>query len=155
MKNTFWLVASACAALAVGAGCGDDDSGTGGAGGDGGSGASTSDGGSGGTGGTGGDGAGGAGGASTMGASVACQDCVADVYGNDATCQGHIQACDADPDCNDWKNCSEDCFNTNDTIACYEACVVQFPHDSALSDPLQACTCDACANDCAGVCASP
>jgi hypothetical protein len=88
-----------------------------------------------------------------MGASAACQMCVGQVYMNDQACSAAIQACDADTQCNDWKNCSELCFTDNDTEACYAACEQNYPHDSALSDPLLACTCDACEALCPAVCA--
>jgi hypothetical protein len=87
-----------------------------------------------------------------MGATQECQDCVQNLYTTNAACAQTIQDCDNDTACNDWKNCSEDCFNMNDTVACYAACLNAFPHDTALSDPLQQCTCDACAGECVASC---
>jgi hypothetical protein len=137
-----WFIAVMAAASSVA--CSDDGAQTG-AGGDGGNGHAT-----------GGHDSGGsdAGGGDTMGATAACQACVADVYSNDAQCQAAVQACDADVACNDWKNCSEGCFNENDTVACYGACQQSFPHDTVLSDALLICTCSACANTCAASCAT-
>lgn len=119
-----------------------------GAGGNGG--ATTTTGGNGGVGATGG--AGGSGGGS-MGASQACQTCVAQVYSGDAMCAAAVQACDNDTACNDWKNCSESCFNDDDTVACYAACDQSYPHDTALSQPLIDCTCQSCATVCPATCA--
>jgi hypothetical protein len=102
-------------------------------------------------GGAGGSGAQGGSGGST-GASEACQTCVAELYTNDAACAAAIQACDGDPACDTWKNCSEDCFNFDDTVACYDACDASYPHDAALSDPLIDCTCTACGNLCVASC---
>ena len=78
--------------------------------------------------------------------------CVAGVYTPGSDCETAIQACDADPDCDTWKNCTEDCFNSNDTPACYQACVDNFPHNTDLSDPLLDCTCDTCDAECAASC---
>jgi hypothetical protein len=89
----------------------------------------------------------------TMGASAQCQACVADVYTNNPACAANTQICDADPMCNAWKDCNEACFNENDTVACYDACDVNFPHDTDLSQPLLDCTCDACAAMCPNACA--
>jgi hypothetical protein len=160
------LVSAAVLTAGVLAGCGDDDSTntstTGGAGAEGGGGAGAAAGGVGGTGNVGGasggaggsaGGAGGEGGSATMGASQACQMCVADLYSTDPTCAANVQTCDADPACNAWKDCSENCFNEDDTPACYEACDQGFPHDDALSAPLLACTCTACEAVCPASCA--
>jgi hypothetical protein len=105
-------------------------------------------------GGAGGDATGGMGGSGggTMGASQACQTCVGQVYNGDPTCSAAIVACDADTACNAWKNCSEACFTGNDTEACYAGCEQTYPHQSALSDPLLACTCDSCEALCPVVC---
>jgi hypothetical protein len=78
--------------------------------------------------------------------------CVADLYSSNAQCAANIQTCDNDSACNDWKDCSEDCFNDNDTVACYAACEQNFPHDTALSDPLMMCTCNACGTLCVASC---
>jgi hypothetical protein len=164
MKNETVIALGMLAAAAVIDGCVDDETAsttattsaasttsTGGSGGSGSEvGGSGGTGGAGATGGMGGDGAGG----SSMGASERCQACVAEVYANDVGCQAAVQACDADAACNDWKNCSEDCFNGNDTVACYDACDQAFPHENALSDALLACTCDACAKVCVATCSS-
>lgn len=166
MKTKLGFVTGACVALMMAAGCGDDDTGSGGSGGDGGS-LADGGGGAGGTGGSGGSGTGtgtgtgtggaggdGAGGAMTMGASAECQACVADLYTNDPACAANVQTCDDDPGCDAWKNCNEDCFNENDTVACYQACDAQFPHDTDLSEPLLTCTCDACGDLCQASCAA-
>jgi hypothetical protein len=87
-----------------------------------------------------------------MGASQACQMCVARLYGSDLACQAAIQACDADAACNDWKDCSEACFTDDDTVGCYDACDQSFPHDETLSGALLTCTCDACATVCPASC---
>jgi hypothetical protein len=161
MNTSNWIVLGSLGA-AVLAGCSDDDTttattttttstGANGGGGSGGDGGFSEVGGGGSGGATGGGGSGGDGG-STMGASSACQACVADVYENDQACQAAVQACDADTACNDWKNCSETCFAENDTPACYDACDQSFPHDAGLGDPLLACTCDACENVCPATC---
>jgi hypothetical protein len=92
------------------------------------------------------------GGQETMGATQQCQECVALLYSNDQDCAATIQTCDNDPACNDWKNCNEDCFNDNDTPACYAACDDGYPHDTALSAPLMDCTCDACEAVCPASC---
>lgn len=97
---------------------------------------------------------GGAGGTTPMmGATPACQDCVAMEYSTNATCMAAVQACDGDAACDAWKNCNEDCFNEDDREACYAACDTSFPHDTSLSQPLLDCTCDACATDCVASCA--
>lgn len=89
---------------------------------------------------------------STMGATAACQTCVENLYGSDAQCQANIQTCDGDPACDAWKNCSEGCFNENDAVACYAGCESDFPHDTTLSAPLIACTCDSCSDVCVATC---
>ena len=58
----------------------------------------------------------------------------------------------ADPGCDAWKNCNENCFNENDTVACYDGCDQSFPHNEALSETLLECTCDACGNLCVAAC---
>ncbi len=128
-------------------GCGDEVTSSGG---DGGSGGATT---SGGGNNTGGNTAGGGGQSETMGASTVCQACVADEYSNDAQCAMNIQTCDGDTACNDWKNCNEDCFNEDDTVACYTVCDETFPHDTTLSQPLLDCSCGACAGVCPATCA--
>lgn len=97
---------------------------------------------------------GGAGGmaAEKMGASMACQQCVGQLYGSDPACMNTIQNCDADPGCDAWKNCNEDCFNEDDSVACYAACEESFPHDTSLSQPLLDCTCNACDSLCVASC---
>ena len=138
-KWIIWVVLTAGLAA-----CGDEVSTTAGAGGQGG----------GATAGSGGQATAttGGGGQGPMGASAACQACVADVYSNDAACGAAIQVCDGDTACNDWKNCGEDCFNGNDVPACYAACDAEFPHDTSLSEPVIACTCDACSATCIASC---
>jgi hypothetical protein len=96
-------------------------------------------------------GAGGAGGG--MGATQACKDCFATVFVGGSACNDAVQACDADPACDTWKDCGESCFNANDTVACYEACDAAHPHDAALSQPLIDCLCDSCDSDCVATCA--
>ena len=88
----------------------------------------------------------------TMGASQECQECVALLYSNDTRCQAAVQACDSNPGCDAWKNCNEACFNENDTVACYDACDQNFPHDTALSGALLGCTCGTCGNVCTAAC---
>jgi hypothetical protein len=146
------------------AGCSDDESaaatststsnggaGGGGAGGQGGSVGGGGDAGEGGDGGSGGQ-AGGGGEGGGMGASQACQECLADLYTNDPSCAATIPTCDGDRDCNAWKDCNEACFAANDTVACYDACDQMHPHDNDLSDPLLECTCDGCGTLCVNAC---
>lgn len=126
-------------------GCGDEVTSTGSGGGDGSGGSAATGGGN--------NTSGGGGQSESMGATTVCEACVADVYSNDAACAMNIQTCDGDVACNDWKNCNEDCFNENDTVACYAACDEMFPHDETLSQPLLDCSCGACAGVCEATCA--
>jgi hypothetical protein len=155
--RTFLIITSLVAWVAVG--CSDDETtatvagagggtttsaGTGGdaTGGNGGN--ATSNGGSGGNA-TGGEGGG-------MGATQACQECFATVFVAGSSCVDAVEACDADTDCDAWKNCSEACFNDDDTVACYDACDANHPHDTSLSDPLWTCLCDTCSAQCVAAC---
>ncbi len=151
------FVLTLCLLPCVAGGCDDEvtSSGTHGTGGGAGVGGSTTSNGPGaGAGGGGAQGVGGqgVGGSQTMGASEACMACVAGVYGEDADCMATIQACDADPGCDAWKNCNEACFTSDDRPGCYDACDQEFPHDGSLSAPLLACTCDSCAELCVASC---
>ncbi len=148
-KHQTWM-AIALVALSV-PGCSDDEgaAGSGGDGGDGGNGAS----GPGGSGGT-DPGTGGHGGAS-QGAPPACVACFEGVFTSGSPCNDAIQACDADPACDTWKNCAELCFAEDDTTACYQACDAAHPHDTTLSDPLFSCVCDSCASQCVTICSLP
>ena len=159
---TFGAVTFLAAALA---GCGGDESGSGGAAssaastsGTGGAGGASSTsgpassttsgpGGAGGSGGVQGSGGGGSG----NGATQACKDCVAMVLTPNSACLKATQDCDADPDCEQWKNCAEDCFNGNDTKDCYDACDAAWPQVTQ-KEGLYKCTCDVCAATCTALC---
>jgi hypothetical protein len=154
-----WLIITGLVAWAA-VGCSDDETIATGAGPGGGTSTSTGSGGdaSGGNGGTatsaggsGGDATGGEGGGG-MGATQACKECFATVFVAGSSCVDAVEDCDADAACDAWKNCGEDCFNDDDTVACYDACDANHPHDTALSDPLWTCLCDTCSAQCVAAC---
>jgi hypothetical protein len=79
-------------------------------------------------------------------------DCFPMAFPDGSDCLMNIQACDADPACNEWKDCSETCFAEDHTQACYDACDATYPADAGMKQAQIDCLCDACDAVCPVLC---
>jgi hypothetical protein len=100
-------------------------------------------GGAGGAGATGGDGGQTAGGGGEAIAD-ACESCWEGP--GETACEPAIDACHADPSCDIWFNCVEECFDRDYNAPCWTMCKADT--DVAAYEPVYTCLCSACANVC-------
>ncbi|APR75610.1 Hypothetical protein A7982_00956 [Minicystis rosea] len=86
------------------------------------------------------------------GANKDCNTCVEVKVAFDADgtpCHDAASACQGDPTCGTWLQCTNTCFQHDFTDGCFAACDAAGAGAKSLYDPLYACVCSSCSSECA------
>jgi hypothetical protein len=83
-----------------------------------------------------------------------CTACVGTkaVFKAGTACAMSLDACNADPDCESWFKCVQNCESSNFTAECFGACDQSASAVNNLYQPIYDCTCNACKTECGAAC---
>jgi hypothetical protein len=81
----------------------------------------------------------------------ACSQCVTYEISAVGSCNALDEACQDNPDCDDWRDCMAGCYEFF-APECPSTCDAFYPASASLHTPLDACVCGECASECGPVC---